>query len=168
MEGLSRRQATPSFHLLPVGVWSAIGSYADALEAECDERNPSSLSALRCASSAFRSLLTSESYYRARVAGEICEWNDIDDSDSFCFRNKATRCPSAESVGGNENLLKIIAAYGPLRGWYRLRGSCDARPWELLVRVEFSGGRLCGHVAPEEDADLRTAVSAIREVPSST
>lgn len=134
---------------LPVEVWSAITAYATSPDSECNDDNSSPISALRCASHAFHSLLTSEAYYRARVANTMRalqrhRGTSAKPGAQFDFAKRASSAyPRAEEVGGYANLLKVIVRCAPLEGWYTIS---DSWPWWLLVRIKFSDGKFCGDI----------------------
>eukprot|EP00985_Skeletonema_marinoi_P029870 scaffold29432_cov153-Skeletonema_marinoi.AAC.3 len=74
--------SSSSQHLsaLPVEVWSMISDYttAPATERDGPDTQRTCLSALRCTSRAFNSLLTSDEYYQARVADAIKTLDELD------------------------------------------------------------------------------------------
>jgi len=144
----NRNQLLP---LLPVEVWSTITSYATSPASECNGDNSSPMSALRCASRAFRLLLTSDVYYQARVSNTIRTLDEhrgarMKPGIQPGFANQvssSSEYPHAKEVGGYANLLKVIVQCAPLEGWYTIS---DSWPWWLLVRMKFSGGKFCGDI----------------------
>jgi len=130
---------------------------APATERDGPDTQRTCLSALRCTSRVFNSLLTSDEYYQARVADAITTLDELDTTRratagpcNSSGSSRVTTWPCAESVGGYKNLFHILVSWSPLEGWYTL---CDSWPWGYLVLMKFCDGMLCGEVVSVSQQD---------------